>query len=474
MEPPFVRGDFLFGHARRLRSGPLELFEELVRDHPDLVQMRVGHLRAVLVSHPEGVARVLRDNQKNYSKETPGFHKVRLLLGRGLLTSYGELWLRQRRMMQPAFHREKIAAFAPAMTRAAHELGERWQGLAGRIIDVADEMMRLTLRVTGETLFGTDVSRHADAISEAVAVVLVEARRRVFTLFDFPLAVPTPNNLRLSRAIGTLDGIVRRTIAERRRGAPKDDLLGTLLAARDGEGEGASNGGARMSDEQIRDEVMTLLLAGHETTANALAWTFHCLAENPRSRELLEQELDHVLGGRPPTMEDVPRLQRTRMVVLESMRLYPPVWILPRLACRDDIVCGYRVRAGTIVLASPYATHRHPHYWERPEHHDPNRFTREREMGRSKFAYFPFGGGPRACIGSSFALVEIILALATLAQRFVLRSVPGHRAAPEPRVTVRPRDGLPMIVHSRQTTRAAGSGFVPNVFEEICSKREFR
>ncbi|WP_394822318.1 cytochrome P450 [Pendulispora albinea] len=454
---PLVPGEPVIGQLRNLQSRRLTFFTQTMLAYRDIARFRVLNLSAHLVIHPDGVRHMLQENAKNYTKETRGFRQLRLVLGNGLVTSDGEFWLRQRRIAQPAFHKTKISGFADTMVRAAVDLAGVWEAQArrGASLDVAQEMMRVTLRIAGETLLSTDVTGDANSIGASLTSLLANANRRITAPLDLPLHWPTPANVRFRRELRVIDTVVGRIIAERRAcpGEKPADLLSMLMDARD---ESAAPGSeAGMTNEQLRDEVMTMFLAGHETTANALAWTFYCLSKHPSAQRQLTEELDLVLNGRTPALDDVPKLAFTQMVIKESMRLYPPAWAASRRAIDDDALCGYRVPAGDIVFFSPYATHRHPDFWENPEGFDPFRFTPEQEAKRPKFAFLPFGGGPRICIGNAFAMLEVTLVLATLAQRFQLDLVPGTKVEPEPQITLRPRHGLPMTLRRRE--RVAGA-----------------
>jgi len=438
-------GHAVLGNFPALRTDPLGLFIGGAREFGDVVRFRFGPRFAHLVCLPEHVKHVLLDNQKNYTKDTRGFRALRDVLGLGLLTSEGDTWLRNRRIAQPAFHRQRIAELGTVMARAAAETADEWQAhlARGRPFDVATEMMRLTLRIVGETLLSADVSGDADAVSQAVHRVLAETRNRVYRPLSIPLAVPTPGNRRFLDAVRALDAIVYRMIAERRRAGSdaRADLLSVLLHARD------EQTGEAMTDRQLRDEVMTIFLAGHETTANALTWTWVLLSRHPEAGRRLRAELSQVLGGRTPTAEDTARLPYLTMVLDESMRLYPPAWMIGRCAAADDVIDGYRIPAGTYVFISPYVTHRHPRLWENPEGFDPERFSPERAAAIPRYAYFPFGGGPRQCIGNGFATMEALIVLGTLAQRFRLDLAPGLRVDPEPLITLRPRGPVLMTAH---------------------------
>jgi cytochrome P450 len=392
-----------------------------------------------MIFHPHDVKHVLQENHRNYSKDTYLIRFLRPLLGQGLFTNDGQSWLHQRRLMQPTFHRKQLATFGALMTDATGAMLEHWQDAATRDqpLDVSTEMMRLTLRVVGQALFSIDLSNEADTVGQAFTALMTPFMDYIYNPVP-PLSFPTPRNRRIQQSIHTLDGVVQDIITERRQGEHKGDLLSMLLLARDEEtGEG-------MNDRQVRDEVMTLLLAGHETTSNALTWTWYLLSQHPDAESRLHAELELVLGGRIPAVEDLPRLPYTRMVLEEALRLYPPVVGFNRKALAEDEVGGYVVPANTLIWLSPYTMHRHPDFWENPEVFDPERFSPERSAGRPHFAYFPFGGGPRLCIGSNFAMLEAQLILATIAQRYQLRLLPGHQVEPQVLLTMRPRNGLLM------------------------------
>jgi cytochrome P450 len=429
------------GSLLEARQDPLGFLLSLARDYGDIAYFRIGTYTGYLVVHPDYIQYILQLNHQNYSKENYDYEMLKPVLGEGLLTSNGDLWLRQRRLIQPAFHQQRIAELGPMLTRAAGELLERWDAPAerGEAIDVAADMQRLTLRTIGEALFGLDISNETDTIGRSFTILNQETSHRLKTLLVPPLWIPTPRNLKFRRARAELDRVVYNIIASRRRQqSPRGDLLDMLLAARE---EGSREG---MTDRQLRDEVMTLLLAGHETTATALTWTWHLLAKHPGAARKLRAELNNVLGGRLPLVGDLPALQYTRRVIQESMRLYPPVWIISRTAIEEDEIGGYPIPAGSVLLLSQYAMHRHPDFWENPEGFDPDRFSSERSQGRHPYAYFPFGGGPRLCIGANLAMLETQLILATLAQRFRLELLPGHPIEPEPLITLRPRYGMKM------------------------------
>jgi cytochrome P450 len=438
---PGPRGHLLLGSLPDAQRDPIQLFMSAFRDYGDVVRFRFGPMVAHLVSSPAGVNHVLAENNKNYGKQTRGYKNLRYVLGNGLLTSEGELWKRQRRIAQPAFHRQRIGSFAQAMVRASEDAAAGLEARRGQVVDVAAEMVRLTLRIVGETLLGHDPSDAADQVGSALAFLLHTANLRTSRILDLPPFLPTAKNMRFRRALATLDGVVLGMIAERRKNpGDRGDLLSMLMEARDAET------GEAMDDRQLRDEAMTIFLAGHETTANALTWSRLHVSRYPAALRELRAELAQVLGGRSPTLEDLPRLRFTRMVLEESLRLYPPAWIIGRSATEADEIGGYLIPARSIVFVSPYVVHRHPRLWEDPEGFDPQRFSAEKTL--PKGAYFPFGGGPRLCIGNTFAMMEAQLVLATLLQRVRLELEPGHPVALEPSITLRPRHGMRMAVRS--------------------------
>jgi cytochrome P450 len=422
---------------------PLGFLVELTRRYGDVVGYRADAWTAVLVNGPAFVKHVLQDNHRNYAKEgTPDLMMLKPMLGVGLLTSDGESWFRQRRMAQPFFHRERIEAFGRLMTDYTLQMLAAWRERPdpSATLEVTEEMTRLTTRIVAGALFGVDIHDAVGMFGSAV-----QAMNEYMGNFD------PRDQARYARLLGAhsvIKGIVGHIIESRRRQAgDHGDFLSMLLEARDEDtGEG-------MTDQQIRDQVMTMLMAGHETTAKALTWTFYLLDGHRDVRARLEDELAEVLGGRTPTVADLPRLRYTAMVLQEAMRLYPPVWIISRVALADDEIGGYHIAAGTLVLVSPYALHRKRECWEQAEEFRPERFSPEASEGRHPFAMFPFSGGPRQCIGKSFATVETQLVLATVAQGFHLSMVPGHVVEPEALVTLRPRYGLPVTVQERSEVR---------------------
>jgi cytochrome P450 len=404
--------------------------------------------RIYFVNDAEFVKRILLDNLANYPKSVTYRNNLRPFLGDGLLISEGDFWKRQRRLAQPAFHLRRLKVLAAAMAAAAARMAGSWQH--GEVIDVMAAMNAVTMEIVAKTLFGADVSGDIGEVAEAMAVLQEETGRiRPAAFFELPDFLVRPRSRRFAAAVATLDRIVNRIIAERRAsGQPRDDLLSMLLEARDEEtGEG-------MTDKQLRDELVTLFLAGHETTAIALTWTFHLLAQNPAAEAKLQAEVDAVLGTgsaarAAPDFEDLERLAYARMVADEALRLYPPAYVFSRRAVGEDQLGPFRMPAGAHIVISPYALHRHPDYWPDPDAFRPERFSPDAPAERPKHAYIPFGGGPRICIGNSFALMEHAIVLAAAVRRWRFESIPGHEVRTEPRITLRPRGGLPMHVMRR-------------------------
>jgi cytochrome P450 len=435
----------ILGMLPAVRRDPAGVFMQAALQFGDVVYFRIGPRRGYLITNPDDVRHVLQDNARNYHK-SPLYDKLRMFLGNGLLTSEDDFWLRQRRIAQPAFHRQRMAALAGVMADAARDAAARWQPLAsaGRPVDVDEEMMRLTRTVVVRALLGADLGPFTSTIDQAWTTINQHVGESFWSLgFD---TLPTPKYRRFKAARAVLRGAVNHVIAERRRNLSNHDDLLSMLMARDEET------GEAMTDEQLRVEVTTFLLAGQETTSLALTWTWYLLSQYPQARQRLEDEIDAVLGGRPPEYSDLANLPYLRMVVDESMRLYPPAWGFSRQALADDQLGGFRLPRGWLAFVIPYVLHRLPAFWPNPEQFDPERFLPERSANRPKFAYIPFGAGPRQCIGNQFALIETQLSVATFAQSYRLHLAPGHRADPWPLITLRPRFGMPMIIERRSPT----------------------
>lgn len=444
---PGPEGHVLWGSTLDLQRDPLQFLTSSLHKYGDIVRLRfIGNVACHLFNHPDAVEHVLRANFQNYPKGNFALKITRLVTGEGLAASDDEDWLIKRRVLQPAFHRPRLAQLATVMSSAAEAMATDWSRLAdtGEPYDIAAEMMRVTLRIVGEALFGIDISQAEDQIGQAMTAVVSYSGYRLTHPLALPEAFPTARNLQYRRAVQTLDRVVLDIIQQRRlTGAEHTDLLSMLMQTRDEEtGEG-------MTPEQLRAEVKTLMISGHETTAVALSWTWYLLSQHPEVEANLWAELSAVLGGRTPTFADLPNLPYTKMVLEEAIRLRPPAWITVRTARNDDTFNGFHIPAGSLIGLSPYVVHRHPAFWEQPETFDPERFSPQRSAGRHKYAYIAFSGGPRLCIGSAFAMMEAQLVLATLAQHYRLELKPGHRVVPELGATMRPRGGLPMLLHTR-------------------------
>jgi cytochrome P450 len=439
--PPMESASFL---ERRLGLAPRFDVMATLAQGP-LCYTRLLGKRIYFVNDAEYVKRILLDNVANYPKSATYRNNLRPFLGDGLLISEGEFWKRQRRLAQPAFHLRRLKALAAAMAEAAARMTADWQ--PGRVIDAMAAMNAVTMDIVARTLLGADLRGDIAEVGAAMSVLQEETGRvRPAAFFELPEILVRPRGRAFREAVATLDRVVGRVVAARRAsGETRDDLLSMLLEARDEEtGEG-------MTDRQLRDELVTLFLAGHETTAIALTWTFHLLGQNPRAEAILQGEVDEVLGERAaPAFEDLERLPYARMVAEEALRLYPPAYVFSRRAVAEDRLGPYRMPAGAHIVISPYALHRRPDYWPEPDAFWPERFAPGARTDRPKLAYLPFGGGPRICIGNSFAMMEHAIVLATVARRWRLESIPGREVRTEPRITLRPRGGLQMRLLRRE------------------------
>jgi cytochrome P450 len=427
-----------FAFLRLLRD-PLGSTTELVRRYGDIVRLRVGTMQSYLLTSPELIEEVLRHQHRCFRKDS-GTRLLSGFLGQGLLTNEGETWRRQRRLAQPAFQLERIQKYGEVMVAFTDTLLADWK--AGQTRDIHTDMMRLTLRIAARTLFGAGVeTEEEETVGQALEAVMKYYAGPVgqsLAFFPFLAKLPTPSNRRYQRALAQIDRVVYATISKgRAAGGEGSDLLSRLLAATDEDG-------SRMSDQQLRDEVVTLLLAGHETTALALSFTFYLLAKNPTAADRLAAELQEVLEGRLPTSADVPRLHYTEWVLKEAMRLYPPAPAIGREAIEDCEIGGYPVRKGTQIGLLQWIVHRDPRWFDDPEAFKPERWANDLARRLPRCAYFPFGDGPRICIGSQFAMIEGILLLATIAQRFRLSLAPGFDLELMPSITLRPKHGLKM------------------------------
>jgi cytochrome P450 len=436
------RGLPLLGSLIDIQKDYLGFMTRVARQYGEIASYRLGNLPLYQVNSPQGIQHILQDKHHNYIKGEY-WDSLRQFAGNGLIVSEGAFWLRQRRLMQPVFHRQRIHQYEEIINNASNTLVDRWCFIAAsrQPVDINRELTHLTMEIVTRALFSTQVSDEGNEISQAITTVLDHANYLFATPFYPSLAVPTPRNRRARRAMERIDEIIYKIIAERRRSdTQSNDLLSLLMEARDQEnGEG-------MSDRQLHDEVLTIFIAGHETTAVALTWCLFLLSQHPDVERRLRCELESVLGGRAPTIDDLPALSYTRQVLDETLRLYPPAWASNRSTLADDEICGYFIPANSVVVFSPYVIHHDPRLWDKPETFDPGRFAAERSAERHRFAYFPFGGGPHQCIGMGFALVEAQLVLAAIMQRYRMELVPGYRAELKPSITLHPNGGMPMVL----------------------------
>jgi len=431
-----------------LNNNPLEYFTKIAREYGDVAGLRVLNFKTIFINQPGLIEEVLVTNARKYSKGKV-LRANRHVFGEGLLTSEGDFWLRQRRLAQPAFHRARIASYAATMVEYTQRMLDGWRD--GEERDVHREMMRLTLQIVGKTLFDADVESDAQEVGKSLELLLeigANFRRTIFV----PHWLPTPANLRVKREVAQIENILYRIIAERRAsGRDAGDLLSMLLHAQDEDG-------SRMTDRQLRDETITLFLAGHETTASTLSWTWWLLAQNPAVEAKLHAELDAVLGDRAPALDDLPKLAYAGHVITESLRLYPAAWGLARLVVEDHEIAGYPVTKGMGVAMAQWVVHRDARWYDAPEEFRPERWNDDLLKRLPRFAYFPFGGGARQCIGNTFALMEATLILATIARKFRLRLVANHPVVPLASITLRPRHGVRVSLESRQG-REEGAAF---------------
>jgi cytochrome P450 len=422
-------------------ANPLDFFMKLARTYGDVTSYRMAGEQLFLVNEPKLIRDVLVTHNRNFTKSR-GLERSKRLLGQGLLTSEGAFHLRQRRLMQPAFHRDRVAGYGDLMVGFADRMRRSW--IDGAALDIAREMNRLTLSIVGKTLFDVDVEQQAATVGDALTAVMESFWMSLLPFGEVLERLPVPKLRRARMARARLDAIIYRMIADRRSsGSDHGDLLSMLLAAQD------EDDGGGMTDQQVRDEAMTIFLAGHETTANALTWTWFLLSGAPDVEARLHTEVSNVLQGRLPSISDLASLPFVERVVTESMRLYPPAWIIGRRAIDEYRLNEYAVPPRSILVMSPYIIQRDPRFYADPDRFDPDRWTPEFRAGLPKFAYFPFGGGPRQCIGESFAWMELILLVATIAQQYRLRLVPGHPVVPQPLITLRAKHGMRMTVEKR-------------------------
>ncbi|MGE3806408.1 MAG: cytochrome P450 [Gemmataceae bacterium] len=438
--PPGPPHHWLLGNLREVRKGRLGFYTHCARTYGPVTLIRFLRRQVYLISDPAGIENILVNNSRSYIKHF-ALRMNPLVLGEGLLTSSGDFWLRQRRLMQPAFLREQVASYASIFVELAAQRRDAWQPGSPR--DIMQDMMNLALEIAARTLFDARIDEDGAQVKLALDTFQETFQSRFGLMMLFPTWFPTPANLRARFAVRRLDRIIYRFIEERRRTqGTRRDLLSLLLAARD------EDTGRTMTDKQLRDEAVTLFLAGHETTALTLSWAWYLLATHPDAQATLLAEVD-ALGGRLPGVDDLPALRYTEQVVMETMRLYPPAYVVGREAIEEVEVCGYRAPPGMTFIMSQWVMHRDPRFWEEPDRFVPERWENNLQGRLPRIVYFPFGAGPRQCIGNMFALMETVLVLATLAQRWRFTVQAGFRAEPAAIFTLRPRDGIPATMTLR-------------------------
>jgi cytochrome P450 len=437
---PGPKGQFLLGSINEFNNNTLEFVKD-IRRYGDLAKFKFGPFPIFVVSHPDYIHDVMVKNADKYYK--PSFNKAILeaMLGNGLFINDGDSWKRQRRLVQPAFHAKRISAYADIITNYANELGDEWQKGGTRRIDL--DMTAITMRIIAKALFDADIRHDTAEVGEAIRDALEVAEGEFKTPFPIPRWLPLERNRKLRRVVARLDKLIQDFINERRASSEdKGDLLSLLLSARDEDN-------TTMTDKQVRDEAMTLFGAGHETTAVTMTWIWYLLSQNPQAEAKLHEELDHVLGGRLPTMEDLALLPYTEMIVKEAMRMYPAAWGTSREVHEPVLLGGHMMKKRQTVFINIYGMHYDPRFFENPEQFNPERFSAENEKLIPKYAYVPFGAGPRICIGNAFAIMEARLILATLAQRFELSVAPNFKVVPDRQFTLKPKYGLEMVIQER-------------------------
>jgi cytochrome P450 len=442
-KPPGPRGLPVVGVSFNLLRDPLELMRSATREYGDIVRIPVILQSRILVNRPDYIQQVLLFQQGKFHKSTLTKQTTERLLGQGLLISEGDFWRRQRRLAQPAFHRHRINEYAPTMLECADMKARKWRD--GETRNIAEEMMELTLEAAVRTLFGTTLPGEAQQVGRAMTFLMRYSLRRARSPMRIPAGWPTPKNKRATKEFDFLDSLVYRIIDERKaqgNGHRHHDLLSLLMGAMDEDG-------TQMTPQQLRDETMTLFLAGHETTALTLSWTWYLLGRNPAAATRLHEELDGVLGGREPGVADLERLPYLNAVISEVLRMYPPAYIMARTSIAPSSIGGYEFPTGSTIMFSQWLMHRDPRYYDDPDAFRPERWLDGLADRLPAGAYFPFGDGPRRCIGQGFALLESALVIASLAQRFRFELEPGMTVVPEPLVTLRPRNGIRMTIRAR-------------------------
>ena len=438
--PPGPKGEPIIGNARAFVLEPLDYLRRCAQEYGDVMQIRLGTTAIYMVSSPELIEQVLVTNNKKYRKSR-FTQRRKNLFGNGLIFSEGDFWLRQRRLMQPAFHQKRIASYGAAMVAQSQRVAANWQD--GQELSIHEEMMQLSLEIVTKTLFDSETTGDVQRIGKVLDILIEQVSAAAVRPLQYPDWIPTPGNRQYNAALGELNVIIRQIISEhRQRTNDGDDLLSTLLQMQDEDG-------SRMTDKQLRDEVVNLYIAGHETVAMAMSYAWRLLANHPEVEEKLATELMEVLNGRVPTIEDLPRLPYTEQIMNEALRLYPPVWGVFRDCQEADELGGYVIKPGTVMLLSTWVVHHDARFYAEPEEFRPERWEKQAVQQRPRYAYFPFGGGQRLCIGNIFALVEARLILATLAQKWRFTLVPDQPFELVPSITIRPKYGIQVVAHRR-------------------------
>ncbi len=438
---PGPRGNVLLMPTRNIRKKTHEYLLRLEKEYGEISKIKFGPFTVIYLANPDYIEHVLL-NRDIYTKVQEG-GMLRILLGNGLLTSEGDFWLKQRRLIQPVFHKQRLERFIQKISESTDEMLGDWEKKNGETVDVYNEMNRVTLDIVGKTLFSVNVKSEFDKVNSALTKIMTAIRNRS-RFMRFPLWVPLPSHLRIEHNRKVLDETISEIINQRKGETGKfDDLLTMLMEVEDADTR------ERMTDKQLRDEVLTIFIAGHETTANSLAFTLYLLSKNAEAKKKMQQEIDAVIGTGEITFEKLHRLEYTTMVIKESMRLYPPAWMIPREAAKDDVIGGYQIRKGDKVLASPYAMQRSPRYWSNPDAFMPERFTAENMKDMPRYAYFPFGGGARMCVGNNFAMMEMQIVLAKICAQFDFVLPENFELELLPLITLRPKEGVPVKLVKR-------------------------
>lgn len=440
---PGPKGNILLHPGNNIRQRAHLYLQQLEKEYGDISRVKFGPFTVLFIANPDYIEHMLL-NRDTYVKIKEG-GMLRHLLGNGLLTSEGEFWMKQRRLIQPVFHKQRLDAFAKKISAATLDMIAGWKGRHNTPLDIYNEMNQVTLDIVGRTLFSTNVKGEFTRVSRALTLMLEAVNKRSMFM-RFPLWFPLPSHMRIQRNLQVLDETIQDIINKRRGETGKfDDLLTMLMEVED------ADTAERMTDKQLRDEVLTIFIAGHETTANAMSFAFYLLAKHPEVQKKVQQEIDNTLTGGDFTFEKLQKLDYTTMVIKEAMRLYPPAWMIVREAAHDDTIGGYEVKKGDKILTSPYVMHRSARHWQNPDAFIPERFAPDKLKAISRYAYFPFGGGARLCVGNNFAMMEMQIILAQVSAQYEFTVAAGFEIDVTPLITLRPKDGVPLILTKRTT-----------------------